>query len=669
MQKLLRTIAPIAAAAALAACFPDPALLDDDATDTSAGEDASPDAAPGPDGVEDDGSGECETAADCTHLAGNCLKVLCLANTCATQPDPGASCDDGDPCTKDDLCDGTTCAGTAYTCDDGVACTADECDGAGGCTYPVADGFCRIDGACVTAGDTKEDDPCRICEGGQAWSPNDGATCEDGDPICTTGDTCAGTTCVGGPRPSDADTDWILRPVDVVAPATAAVIGLIGLGEDVVFVSESAGGASAELVDGSRVYPGASIQVFRRSSAGLSEYLALEGLDYARVIAGRISDTGNGRLGFAYRHRGDGELRVGGGSPQAITGEGFEAVFLQTFPASLLFRVPLADAVATSNTARGVVVLSEFTDSFTPPAPAGTVQHTNPGGPAELAVTSISGSGFSDWVAHIGGGRLESSFVCASRDGVVHVMFVHADRLTIVDGLGDTHPVSAPGSDVRASWLVFTATGALLQSSTVVTYTEIDPAGTRWTGASLFPLDCDTNGFWGTLAGHTGASTLPAEVGAVDGTGFTLLRLDVSSGSATQRAVLRGITPMALATNDDGRLWISGLAKGDATWLDTTGAESPAGHGDGDSSQTMLFRSDGATLELSHRLTSAGIALPAGVLVMPSGAVVLGGTTLFAPPTFDGADGSFPLSQAADVAPFLFGLNSANGLECSGTAR
>lgn len=202
----------------------DTSAVDTVTVDTATPDTQAPDAA-----VTDTVAPECDGPEDCGHLAGTCTKVVCLGGTCAAQPDSGGSCDDGDACTRDDVCAGFTCAGTAYACDDGEACTDDVCDGAGGCDYPVKADGCWIAGACYAIGDTKPGDSCRVCAGGESWSENDGATCSDGDDVCTLGDTCDGTQCIGGPPPDDSVGDWARSPLratgldasDVTAVATS----------------------------------------------------------------------------------------------------------------------------------------------------------------------------------------------------------------------------------------------------------------------------------------------------------------------------------------------------------------------------------------------------------------------------------------------------------------
>ena len=65
----------------------------------------------------------------------------------------GTPCDDGEPCTYGDVCgvDGT-CVGMDYACDDDRVCTENECDGLGGCLYPIVEGSCLIGNVCYEDG-------------------------------------------------------------------------------------------------------------------------------------------------------------------------------------------------------------------------------------------------------------------------------------------------------------------------------------------------------------------------------------------------------------------------------------------------------------------------------------------------------------------------------------
>ena len=113
---------------------------------------------------------------------GMCEKLgVCNGDgTCNFEPDIGAECDDVDPCTKDDKClEGKICAGTPYVCD--------------------SPGSCQTVGMVVCDG-----------EGGCAYDPAPGAVCDDGNP-CTKDDICDGElVCAGEPyecnTPEDCET-------------------------------------------------------------------------------------------------------------------------------------------------------------------------------------------------------------------------------------------------------------------------------------------------------------------------------------------------------------------------------------------------------------------------------------------------------------------------------
>jgi hypothetical protein len=89
----------------------------------------------------------------------------------------GGSCDDGNPCTKDDYCQSGVCKGTDYSkqCADNYSCTDDLCDGKGGCLgNKLRADYCLINGACYK---DKTNDPvgsCNTCDVSKtqnAWTP------------------------------------------------------------------------------------------------------------------------------------------------------------------------------------------------------------------------------------------------------------------------------------------------------------------------------------------------------------------------------------------------------------------------------------------------------------------------------------------------------------------
>lgn len=234
--------------------------------------------------VADTVAPECTSPADCQHLAGTCVRVQCLGGSCAAQPDTGNPCDDGQACTKGDTCQGFSCVGTTYACDDGVACTDDVCTGDGGCSYPAKAGFCHIGAACVTSGKVKADDPCRVCVGGEAWSGNDGASCEDGDAVCTLEDTCVGTVCEPGGPPDDTAGDWAMNVVESTAPGQSAVkaVHQVGLNHWLM-IAESVGSGVVPLSTSSLNLSNDSVVAVRRAPASVYAEAVWSGFDDAAL--------------------------------------------------------------------------------------------------------------------------------------------------------------------------------------------------------------------------------------------------------------------------------------------------------------------------------------------------------------------------------------------------
>jgi len=162
----------------------------------------------------------CIADSDCVGIGTQCLDAKCntATNTCFTEPKAGEpSCDDGNTCTQDDICDANgICAGSSYTCDDGLSCTANVCDGSGGCTHPVLTDFCLIEGACQADGQAHPTDPCLACDpaSSSSWSPNAGAPCDDGD-NCTNTDSCNGSgVCTGSNSYSCPDADGLACTIE-----------------------------------------------------------------------------------------------------------------------------------------------------------------------------------------------------------------------------------------------------------------------------------------------------------------------------------------------------------------------------------------------------------------------------------------------------------------------
>jgi len=144
---------------------------------------------------------------------------ICTADSCV--PDVGCQntpvagpCNDGDPCTLDDHCDGGVCVNAgASDCDDGAACTADACNPeTGECMNTPLDSPCD-DGSLCTTGDTCVEGACVgtgvSCDDGEVCTSDScdaaggcvnvpvGGQCDDGN-VCTVGDACVDGVCTAG---------------------------------------------------------------------------------------------------------------------------------------------------------------------------------------------------------------------------------------------------------------------------------------------------------------------------------------------------------------------------------------------------------------------------------------------------------------------------------------
>ena len=148
----------------------------------------------------------------------------------------GDKCDDGDPCTYDEVCESTQCVGalTVDRCEDGLACTLDACNGDGTCAHTPVTGTCVIDGACYSAGVANPATDCERCEPAAdrfAWSAAPDTTPCDDDTVCTAGDHCDGAgSCAGSQVSCDDGLACTADSCDAIAgcghaPVDACVIG------------------------------------------------------------------------------------------------------------------------------------------------------------------------------------------------------------------------------------------------------------------------------------------------------------------------------------------------------------------------------------------------------------------------------------------------------------
>jgi hypothetical protein len=192
----------------------------------------------------------CDEASDsCRDDVDGCaVDELCVAagvddpsNSCRTcNPDlsatawslkpAGTSCTDNLFCTAADSCSAEgVCAGSTRDCADDTTCTADSCDeGADRCSH-VTGNSCLIDGACVPAGESAPEGPCRVCDpvrSTSSWSPVAiNTSCDDGQ-FCTLGDACDGAgACVSSGAPCIGDADGCSRQIcDELVDACRVVV-------------------------------------------------------------------------------------------------------------------------------------------------------------------------------------------------------------------------------------------------------------------------------------------------------------------------------------------------------------------------------------------------------------------------------------------------------------
>ena len=147
----------------------------------------------------------CSSVA-CEPTTGECVYALIAS---------GISCNDGDACTADDRCDEAgVCEGTPIGCADDDPCTNDLCDGTYGCVHfafsgPCDDGNpCTKEDVCIdnvcggSLNNCDDENPCTkdICKPGIGCSnplESNNKSCADAD-TCTAGDICLDGVCTSG---------------------------------------------------------------------------------------------------------------------------------------------------------------------------------------------------------------------------------------------------------------------------------------------------------------------------------------------------------------------------------------------------------------------------------------------------------------------------------------
>jgi hypothetical protein len=169
------------------------------------------------------------TASDSCHVAGTCNPAT---GACTNPVAPnGTSCSDGNPCTRNDVCQSGACAGGApVTCTASDSChVAGTCNPAtGACSNPAApNGTACSDGNACTQNDSCQagtcaagtaktcapSDQCHVagtCDPATGACSNpvapNGTTCSDGN-ACTVSDTCQSGACTAGAPKTCAASD------------------------------------------------------------------------------------------------------------------------------------------------------------------------------------------------------------------------------------------------------------------------------------------------------------------------------------------------------------------------------------------------------------------------------------------------------------------------------
>ncbi len=582
----------------------------------------------------------------------------------------GSPCDDANPCTRDDQCTSRGCEGIPFACDDGLTCTEDRCDGLGGCTYPLSDGTCLIGGTCFAAGDVKADDACRICAGGQAWSPNDGGPCEDGDTTCTLDDTCDGLTCAGGPRPSDAATDWAMRPLVTTTPSTTQALAVGRATLDPVFLVTARGPAQMPAVGGDRLLLGDSVALIRRSSSGNTPLMVLDGFDRARVSAHAPNFTHN-IFALAVDYEGAGDLTALDGSTQELTGPATSIIQFDTMSGTIAHRREW-DYPVESMALRltdGLIVAFEFTGTFTL-QDRQDVAFENLNDPTrslhDLALVSMSRSAATSWAVHLGTldffGR---AHVCRTASNGAVVTAAFTDEVLIRHGSA-TSTVEASGS--FATYLVawVDADGRVTSATAPFEFTS-DPEADGTILGGPFILSCsDTDALIsinGALAASPTSMPYALVPAAASGSSAMLLRLS-SAGALTQRIAFTASQPTA-AFQSAADLLIAWVGGEGSSITDSAGATTTLSDEVNFAPSGLLKLSAQGELEWTHSLTRQSVAVVNGLIEIPQRGIVATGTSLFVDTTLIGADGEFSLPIGSDSSGFAVGLNTRGGLVCS----
>ena len=183
--------------------------------------------------VCDPATGQCvanpASVVTCALDPSGCLTYACdpASGECVAEAaEDGTPCSDSDLCTLDDRCAAGVCGGEDRNCSDGNPCTLDVCDVDGGCVHqsfvgPCDDGdpctkgeVCGVNGKCLGPAQNCNDDSfcttdsCVPGEGCRNTPKADGTACNLPD-FCIDGEKCQGGVCTGSGNlcPCAADED------------------------------------------------------------------------------------------------------------------------------------------------------------------------------------------------------------------------------------------------------------------------------------------------------------------------------------------------------------------------------------------------------------------------------------------------------------------------------
>ncbi|PKN57122.1 MAG: hypothetical protein CVU56_12590 [Deltaproteobacteria bacterium HGW-Deltaproteobacteria-14] len=636
--------------------------LDTSTADTATPDTLAPDTLAPDTTVTDTVAPECDGPEDCGHLAGTCTKVVCLGGTCAAQPDDGGGCDDGNACTKDDVCSGFSCSGTAYACDDGEVCTDDVCDGQGGCDYPVKAGGCWIGGACYAIGETKPGDPCRVCAGGESWSPNDGATCSDGDDVCTLGDTCDGTQCVGGPPPDDSAGDWATNVVLSTAPQRSAIAAIhpVGIADWALFASLD-GGGRVPTSNGNIDFPNHTVALVRRAPASTWVDASFTGTGSAALTA---STSSNGALAWSVELTGTGEARF---DPKLITKATTPPVSYVAVSDSFGDLRFLVEAVGTPRSlalAGGDSVVQGYVTSGTYLDADGQATEIAPGDVSNTAVVRYAFDGTPTWGGVVRTPGFASGYptMCRVEGGDVAIAAAFRGSASVELG-----PAVVPVTSTKTTFVVARFDGETAATVlTPLTFSdEIQPGSQLVSAPTMF---CDPSGFTLVLDSTTrvveSISASGALVGGTSGTG--VVRFDWDGQPLWATNVLGGFVVGAAQR-------AFRLALNVNTSLDPTNATvaapggTPLGDLIGATRWILVLHSSGA-VDWAQHLPGAGAGFFSTLGLQGNSdtlAVAAGGSFAGASLDWSALSPDLVWSGNSDRNAFAALLNSAAGLSCA----